>query len=84
MKTALGREVEKLQEKKYKFNMMLLGPKGTGKSSFLKLFVAQFGSYCTKMEERAANNLPISDFDIGRFKEGEEYVMSKLETTTLS
>lgn len=70
-------ELETLKEQNSKFNILLAGAKGLGKTSFLKLFIAQFSDLLTNVNERNNKDLPVKDLDISKFKHNDEYLLGK-------
>jgi len=70
-------ELGKLIEKEGRINILLAGPKGTGKTSFIKLFLAQITGYLDKVMEDKKNGVPVTDFNISKFEKEGDYVLSK-------
>jgi predicted AAA+ superfamily ATPase len=77
-------ELESLKEQNSKFNILLAGAKGIGKTSFLKLFIAQFSDFLTSINERNNKDLHVKDLDISKFKQNDEYLIGKSALFILS
>ena len=76
VKYLVDEELRKLTDEEQRFNILLVGPKGTGKTSFLKLFIAKFIDYLTTANGRAAKGFPVIDLDISKFLQQGEYLLS--------
>lgn len=72
-------ELSKLKTNQTRMNIMLVGVKGTGKTSFLKLFTAKFEDFAEQANLHAEKGGTVTDFDLNKLKSDNEYLIGKFK-----